>query len=277
MNRKTIIACIAVLAGLAAIVAVAVFFLYSGAEETKSASLASESRTGLLSAVPSDAVMVVGFSDFRTACSLLTDTSGCFHYFTGGLESSALQRFLAKVQADGPLRSSRSVLSLHYNGSLVPLMAIDAGRAGAETDGWVRGFMAEADSAGLSVSLLDCSGLADVKTYLHRRNILLLSTSDVLTKSSARHIEKGISVLDSDGFAEMDHFFIFAGNLQHGAEDTGVFHGLVAAAHLLHEKDTGLLHPADIVGMVDAAHLIGFVILGMVLVVWYHMENPPCF
>lgn len=202
MNRKTIIACIAVLAGLAAIVAVAVFFLYSGAEETKSASLASESRTGLLSAVPSDAVMVVGFSDFRTACSLLTDTSGCFHYFTGGLESSALQRFLAKVQADGPLRSSRSVLSLHYNGSLVPLMAIDAGRAGAETDGWVRGFMAEADSAGLSVSLLDCSGLADVKTYLHRRNILLLSTSDVLTKSSARHIEKGISVLDSDGFAD---------------------------------------------------------------------------
>ena len=202
MNRKTIIACIAVLAGLSAIVAVAVFFLYSGAEETKSASLASESRTGLLSAVPSDAVMVVGFSDFRTACSLLTDTSGCFHYFTGGLESSALQRFLAKVQADGPLRSSRSVLSLHYNGSLVPLMAIDAGRAGAETDGWVRGFMAEADSAGLSVSLLDCSGLADVKTYLHRRNILLLSTSDVLTKSSARHIEKGISVLDSDGFAD---------------------------------------------------------------------------
>lgn len=204
MNRKTVIACIAALAALAAIVAAAVFFLYSGTEDTKTSEIASEGRTGLLAAVPSDAVMVIGFSDLKSACRLLTDTSGCFHYFTGGSDGSLFQKFLEKISsADlGTLKSSRAVLSLHYNGSLVPLLAIDAARAGSGPDGDAGRFIAEADSAGLSCSLLDCSEIADVSAYLHRRDIILLSTSDVQPKSAQRHIARGISVLDSDGFVD---------------------------------------------------------------------------
>jgi len=204
MDRKAIIACIAVLAGLAALVAAAVFFLYSGTGETKSAAIASEGRTGLLAAVPSDAVMVIGFSDLKTACRMLTDTSGCFHYFTGDRESSVLQKFLSGENAGdlGPLKSAKAVLSLHYNGSLVPLMVIDAGRSGASADSRIQRFMADADSCGLSASLLDCADIAGSGTYLYRRSIILLSVSDVQTKSSARHIAKGISILDSDGFAD---------------------------------------------------------------------------
>lgn len=204
MNRKAIIACIAALAALAVLVAAAVFFLYSGTEETKTSAFASEGSTGLLAAVPSDAVMVAGFSDMKSACSLLTDTSGCFHYFTGGKESSLLLKFLEKAEGTdhGVLKSSRAVLSLHYNGSLVPLLVIDAGRAGSLADGKAAGLIALADSAGLSVLLPDCPETADENTYLHRRDIILLSTSDVQTKSAERHIAKGISVLDSEGFAD---------------------------------------------------------------------------
>lgn len=204
MNKKAIITCIAVLAGLAAVVAVAVFSLYSGTEVKKSVSIASDSGTGLLAAVPSDAVMVAGFSDFKSACSMLSDTAGCFYYFTGGRENSILQKFLGKVASDMPgfLKSSKTVLSMHYNGSLVPLMIIDAGRAGAGEDEDVLGFIAEADSAGLSACWLDCADIADMRTYLYRRSIILLSTSDVQPKSSERHIAKNVSVLDSDGFAD---------------------------------------------------------------------------
>ena len=204
MDKKAIIACIAALAALAVLVAAAVFFLYSGTDETKTSAFASEGSTGLLAAVPSDAVMVAGFSDMKSACSLLTDTSGCFHYFTGGKESSLLLKFLEKAEGTdhGVLKSSRAVLSLHYNGSLVPLLVIDAGRAGSLADGKAAGLIARADSAGLSVLLPDCQETADENTYLHRRDIILLSTSDVQTKSAERHIAKGISVLDSEGFAD---------------------------------------------------------------------------
>ena len=83
MSKKTIIACIAVLAVLAVTVTVSVVFLYSGTERTQASSLASDSDTGLLSAVPSDAVAVVEFENLKTACRMLTDSVGCFHYFSG--------------------------------------------------------------------------------------------------------------------------------------------------------------------------------------------------
>ena len=201
MNKKTIIACIAALAVLAAAVAAAVFFLYSGTDDTKAAAIASDSRTGLLAAVPSDAVMVVEFSDLKTACSLLADSAGCFSYLAG---NGRVLEFLGDVEAAGfgGLRSSKTVLSMHYNGALAPLLVLDAGRSGSVQDSDLAAFRSEADSAGLSVLHIDGSSLADPKSYLFRRDILLVSTSDVLPKSSERHLGKGISILDSDGFAK---------------------------------------------------------------------------
>ena len=202
MNRKTIIACIVALAVLALVVAAAVFFLYSGTGKTRASSIASDGKTGLLAAVPSDAVMVVEFQDLKTACSFLSDSAGCFRYFAGCGEDGVIQSFLAKAAGAGlgSLKSAGAVLSLHYNGSLVPLLAVDAGRAGEagreETE-----FVSSAQASGLSASLLDCSSVADSKAYLSRRNVILLSTSDVLPKSAERHIGKSVSVLDSDGFS----------------------------------------------------------------------------
>ena len=202
MNRKTIIACIVALAVLALVVAAAVFFLYSGTGRTRASSIVSDGKTGLLAAVPSDAVMVVEFQDLKTACSFLSDSAGCFRYFAGCGEDGVIQSFLAKAAGAGlgSLKSAGAVLSLHYNGSLVPLLAVDAGRAGEagreETE-----FVSSAQASGLSASLLDCSSVADSKAYLSRRNVILLSTSDVLPKSAERHIGKSVSVLDSDGFS----------------------------------------------------------------------------
>ena len=130
MSKKTIIACIAVLAVLAVTVTVSVVFLYSGTERTQASSLASDSDTGLLSAVPSDAVAVVEFEDLKTACRMLTDSVGCFHYFSGSASGGSVVSFLKSAYSAGlgALKSSAAVLSLHYNGALVPLLIIDAGR-----------------------------------------------------------------------------------------------------------------------------------------------------
>lgn len=201
MDRKTLVTCISVLAGLAVLVTVAVIFLYSGTGKDPVSSLSSEERTGLYSAVPSDAVLVAGFSDMKTACSYLADTSGCMHYFSG---EGKLVSFLSRIADSGmsPVRSSRAVISLHYNGALVPLLAVDAGHPGARKTEELSALVAEAVSSGLKADIFECSDVPDGSMYLSGRTVLLVSPSEVIVKSSERHMEKGISILDSDGFAE---------------------------------------------------------------------------
>lgn len=203
MSKKTIIACIAVLAVLAVTVTVSVVFLYSGTERTQASSLASDSDTGLLSAVPSDAVAVVEFEDLKTACRMLTDSVGCFHYFSGSASGGSVVSFLKSAYSAGlgALKSSAAVLSLHYNGALVPLLIIDAGRAGASVSEETVSFIERASASGLSALLVDGSSKGNGKAYVFRRNILLVSTSEVFAKSSERHMAKSVSVLDADGFA----------------------------------------------------------------------------
>ena len=66
MSRKSLILCLSVLAVLIIGTVVAVAFLYKGTGtdgERKTSKIASEERFSLLAAVPSDAVLVAGFSD----------------------------------------------------------------------------------------------------------------------------------------------------------------------------------------------------------------------
>ena len=94
MSRKSLILCLSVLAFLIIGTGVAVAFLYKDtgtSKEKKAVKVADQERYGLLSAVPSDAVLVACFSD------------------------------------KGPW-DSRMAVSLHYSGKLLPLYIYDAGK-----------------------------------------------------------------------------------------------------------------------------------------------------
>ncbi len=94
MSRKSLILCLSVLAFLVIGTGVAVAFLYKGVDtdkDKKTSKVADQDRYRLLSAVPSDAVLVACFSE------------------------------------RGPL-DSRMVVSLHYSGKLTPLYVYDAGK-----------------------------------------------------------------------------------------------------------------------------------------------------
>lgn len=94
MSRKSLILCLSVLAVLVVGIGVAVGFLYSGVDSDKSAKtskVVSQDRYKLLTAVPSDAVLVACFSN------------------RGMLES-------------------RMAVSMHYSGKLLPLYVYDAGK-----------------------------------------------------------------------------------------------------------------------------------------------------
>ena len=93
MSRKSLILCLSLLAVLIIGTVVAVAFLYKGTGtdgERKTSKIASEERFSLLAAVPSDAVLVAGFSD--------------------------------KGPQNGPM-----AVSMHYSGKLLPLYVYDAG------------------------------------------------------------------------------------------------------------------------------------------------------
>ena len=95
MSRKSLIFCLSILAVLIVGTGVAVAFLYSGtgsgSDVKKTAKVASQSRYQLLSAVPSDAVLVACFSK------------------------------------EGQLKAPVTV-SMHYSGKLLPLYVYDAGK-----------------------------------------------------------------------------------------------------------------------------------------------------
>ena len=94
MSRKSIILCLSVLAVLVVGTGIAVAFLYRGVDTGKSDKVVKavdDDRYSLMSAIPSDAVLVACFSD------------------------------------KGPL-ASRMAVSLHYSGKLLPLYVYDAGK-----------------------------------------------------------------------------------------------------------------------------------------------------
>lgn len=158
MSRKSLIACLVALAVLVAGTGIAVAVLYSGMETDGKTVRDVADMTGgrLLSAVPSDAVMVGSF-----------DGKGPF--------------------------GSQMVVSLHYSGKLIPLYIYDSGKSselplpeveevikGLESDGFITEYVP------------DMSGCSAV----------LASRSETLLRSSLRHLEKSMSVMDAPGFVQ---------------------------------------------------------------------------
>lgn len=177
MSRKSLVICICILLLMAGGISVAVALLYSGGPDTKSrhaAQVADDSRFILLPAIPSDAVAVFNFASASDAWQLTP-----FHSF-----------------------GCRMAVSLHYSGKLVPLYVFDAGKASAERSSQAESIIAAAKEAGMSTEYLDCSRVASRDRKISGRSIVLASSSEVILRSAARHIEKNVSVLDLDGFAE---------------------------------------------------------------------------
>lgn len=204
MSKKAIIFCISVIAVLIAGVAVAVAILYSGVGDDAGSdygSYAGDSRYGLFAAVPSDAVMLIDFASCRELAPVLDEASvlGCM-----ARESKRFNAFISALSASGiHMKSSRAVLSFHYNRDLEPLLVIDAGRSKSALSDDASAVLALADSLKLYSAVMDGADTAEKGTYIAKRTLMLISASDVLVKSSERHVSQGISVLSVKGFHDV--------------------------------------------------------------------------
>lgn len=182
MNRKTLLSLLSLLAVMVIGIALAVVFLYSGSEDKKTvpSDIADGSGLELLSAVPADAVAVRYISDSKD----MTDSPFLSHDF-----------FSIAGSAD-------AVVSYHHAKTLVPLYIIDAGRSSDVPSETMASVIAAAEQDGLYVKYLDCNSLTNVGKHLAGRSVIIASKQENLVKSSLRHLEKGVSVMDAPGFAD---------------------------------------------------------------------------
>lgn len=202
MNRKTIILCASVLVVFAIIVAVALSVLYSGAGKGKN-SLASDREYALLSAIPSDAVLFFKFENLETAVDAVCSPNSSLHFFSGkNSADNKFVSFLGSLSSETCLSSSECAISVHYVGDLMPLLVIDASKAEEKPVEDAARLLQMAKDSGLYAEYLDVSQIADEKNMLRKRSLVLVSPSDVLIKSSERHIKRDESVLSSSGVSE---------------------------------------------------------------------------
>lgn len=209
MNKRTLIICICVVAVLAAVVAVAVVCLYSDGTGnnpfTETRTVSDPPKAVLLEAVPSDAAMLMTFSKFSAALSTLNDSTKVLGLLMtdAGAKKHPFYDFVRRLEKTdlGALKNREAVLSMHYAGSLEPLLIVSTGRAGADTSAAVRKVLSAADSSSLQYKFLDCSALAKADSRISKHSLLLLSSSATLLTASQRHIEGNVSILNKDGFS----------------------------------------------------------------------------
>ncbi len=209
MNKKTIIGFVVLLAVLLAGVAVAVYFLYSdeGGKTPKKSSSDNTPVESFFQVVPADAVTVLYFKECRALTDmLLAEDNSCVPVVPSG----NFQNFLASLDAAdkagrlGSVHNDQAILSYHYVGGLEPLLVIDLCRSGASTPPGADVLEGLAKDAGLFCEVFDGEQVTAPNSYPAKRKVFIVSTSDVLVKSSQRHIEKGISVTDKDFFPDAE-------------------------------------------------------------------------
>lgn len=168
MSRKSLILCLTALAVLILGTALAVFFLYSGSDyrgKDSVSEVVDQSRYVLLSAVPSDAVLVACFAE------------------EGALDSKV-------------------AVSLHYSGKLLPLYVYDAGKASSVPSEEAAAMQKGLKEKGLVAEYVDCSTVAAEGGRIASRSIIVASESEVLVQSAVRHLGKSLSIKDATGFDE---------------------------------------------------------------------------
>lgn len=132
----------------------------------------------LLAAVPSDALAVMCYDHCADGMALYDSTS-----------------VLQKLDLT-PFKRARMALALCYNGSLLPVLALDAGRA-------------DADSASAVSTLLEQAAALKLQTdYVRpdpearRRGFVVITPSSALLQAVRRHLTEYTSILDAPGFRQ---------------------------------------------------------------------------
>lgn len=92
----------------------------------------------------------------------------------------------------GKYRNSEAVLSYHYNGEIFRLLSLELGKADTDTTRSVMDIRTQADSLKLHSSYFGSDNPVG-------RPLLLLSNSQAVLESAARHMSVGTSVLDATG------------------------------------------------------------------------------
>lgn len=200
MNKKTLITLIAVAAVFLAGIITGVIFLYRGdiGEEGRSYAekINADVQFPLLRAVPSDAVAILCLDGVKDGAALLTDGTKAFSAFVkdGKRDSCAtFVRRLGDAVESGRLAALRSepmALSLHYSGSLAPLIILGTPSAVTDSTDMILLVRNMADECGLSSAFYNAGGA----------NRLLVSASETLVNSSLRHLEEGQSILSNKDF-----------------------------------------------------------------------------
>lgn len=194
MSRKTLISLIISAIVLIAGISVAVSRLYSSDAPEKAAVESGHflENHPLVKAIPSDAAMVLCFKDFRRAAEYLGDSISIYRKL-------ASDRFKFISEASFPsLRKCPATMSVHYSKDIPPLFVIKCPEgavkeavdttAAADTSADVKRLFLMAKEEGL-VSCIE-------------QGMILISTSETVITSSARHIREGHSVLEANGFTQ---------------------------------------------------------------------------
>ena len=190
-NNRSIIIGVCVSAFLLIGIVAAILVLYSDKGRVRTdVEKTTVSHASVLQAVPADAAFVFCFQNARSGIGILGDRSHCLRTLTGG--NASFGHFLVTLRDSLSLKTHPMALSVHYSDGMVPLMILETGH-GADTTEYESALMDGAQACGLK------SALAQGEEGVY----LLVSPSESLVESSARHLVGGTSILDDPGFAEL--------------------------------------------------------------------------
>ena len=169
MCKKTIVAVLVLLPLLFA----------CGNPPRKAGAVREERRTPeLLAAVPSDALAVI-----------------CYEHCADGMRLYDTTSVLAQLNLTA-FKNARMALSLCYNGSLVPVLALDCGRAEADSVSAVSALRAQAANLKLHTEYYP----SDKESG--RRSFLVITPSEAQLTAVKRHLGEYTSILDAPGFRQ---------------------------------------------------------------------------
>ncbi len=200
MNKKTLVALIVIASLLFAGIAAGVFFLYKGDSGKRGPSTGKTdavTQFPLLRAVPSDAVAILCSGSVRDGSALLTDGTKAFSALILDGKKDSCATFVRRLagEVDGgslaPLRSRPMALSIHYSGSLAPLLLFGLPEASADSSALVMDLRRMAEGCGLASAFRASDGAP----------VLAVSASETLVNSSVRHQDEGLSIMANKDFS----------------------------------------------------------------------------
>ena len=200
MNKKTLVALIVIASLLFAGIAAGVFFLYKGDSGKRGPSTGKTDAVAqfpLLRAVPSDAVAILCSGSVRDGSALLTDGTKAFSALILDGKKDSCATFVRRLaeEVDGgslaPLRSRPMALSIHYSGSLAPLLLFGLPEASADSSALVMDLRRMAEGCGLASAFRASDGAP----------VLAVSASETLVNSSVRHQDEGLSIMANKDFS----------------------------------------------------------------------------